>query len=365
MLHRKRIRLTLVIAFLAPLLQWPLESPARADERLPVLQLKHEVRGLHRKRRSPGADAAEKVAEKATEEESVTLQYMTVDRSGKQLMLRTVDAAGQTADTPLTDGANRVLLRMDREPPEIYTFFDARKQYRAHESDLNKYQGERDIIEAQEIRRILSDKTMSESNQDAQLKKSFLRRDGKRVVEVREGNRERILDYDCQEVEVTENGRTIFHGWVTTDLGAGTSFYQLYRRLGTFSRQVLDKIRAIQGVPLRATILVVTAGPPRKLEVRCVEVLDKSTVPANFFELPADYQKYEEAPAIAPCPICGKRVERDQAGAAYVDPIRGVRRYFYSRDCRKEYIKAVRRRQKETREQASGNSPGSGTEKDK
>ena len=64
MLHRKRIRLTLVIAFLAPLLQWPLESPARADERLPVLQLKHEVRGLHRKRRSPGADAAEKVAEK-------------------------------------------------------------------------------------------------------------------------------------------------------------------------------------------------------------------------------------------------------------------------------------------------------------
>ena len=96
-----------------------------------------------------------------------------------------------------------------------------------------------------------------------------------------------------------------------------------------------------------------------------MEVLDKSTVPANFFELPADYQKYEEAPASAPCPICGKRVERDQAGAAYVDPIRGVRRYFYSRDCRKEYIKAVRRRQKETREQASGNSPGSGTEKDK
>jgi hypothetical protein len=317
-----------------------------ANQRIAVLRLKQEVRGLHRQRRTEG-----KGAPKAPDaHESVTLQDMTVDTSGQRLMLRTIDAAGKTANTPLTEGANRVVLRMDREPPEIVTFFDAERQYRAYEGDLNKYQDERDITEAHERRRILADQSMSKINQDAQLKKSFLRRDGKRVVEVEHGGTETVLGHPCREIKVTENGRVIIHAWITEDLGGGTSFYQLYRRLGTFSREVLDQIENLEGVPLRATIQLVTAGPPRKIEVRCIEVLANASVPSDFFGIPEGYEKFEEAPAVAPCPICSKRVERDQAGGAFADPIRKIRLHFCSRECRNKYIEGFKKRREAARD---------------
>ena len=362
--HRNRIFQTLC-ALLGVALLHASYDPSRgtANERLAVLQLRQEVRGLHRKRRT----GSNRSAKASAEQDNATLQNMTVDSSGQRLMLATVDASGKTSNTPLTEGANRVLLRMDREPAEIYTFFDAERQYRAHESDLNKYQDERDITEDHERRRILADRSMSESRQDEQLKKSFLRRDGKRIIEVEQGGKESILGHECQELKVTENGRLIIHAWLATDLGGGRSFYQLYRRLGTFSRQVLDKIKDVQGVPLRATIQVVTAGPPRKIEVRCVEVLAKASVPGDFFEIPAGYEKFEEAPAIAPCPICGKRVERHQAGGVFADPIRNIRLYFCSRECRQDYIKSFEKRRRAAKGKPDGKSGkprGQGGQKD-
>lgn len=338
----RRSTLVIVAGVLAITSSLARPSSGQENARIGVLVFRQELHGLRRgSPKSRRRVSPDKAAETRASDQPVA-QEMTVDLGGQRLMLQSVSGDGKSASTPWTDGANRVLLRMDEDPPRIYSFHDTKREFRVYSGDLNKYQEERDLIEDQERRRILGDPSISDTKKQALLSASHLRGDGKRVVEVTRGKTETILGFPCQEIKITENGRTVLHAWVSREIGDGTSFYHLYRRLGTFSRQVLEKLAKIEGVPLRATIQVVTAAPVRTIRVECVEVQDRATVAAKFFDLPPDYAEIEEEPAIVPCPVCSKKVEREQPGGIFSDPGRGQKFYFCSRKCLKEFRKRLR-----------------------
>jgi hypothetical protein len=99
------------------------------------------------------------------------------------------------------------------------------------------------------------------------------------------GAQKEILGYQCQEVTVTENGRRVMRAWITREVEGARSFFHLYRRLGAFSREVLEKVATLEGLPLEAEITVVTAAPAFRISARCLSV-KLVEVPDTAFEVP-------------------------------------------------------------------------------
>ncbi len=274
-------------------------------------------------------------------EEKPAMHRVTVELSGQRLAIEALGAGGETGarEAKLSEGgANRIVFRLDPESPKIYEIFDAARQYRVHTGDLNRLQVDRDIYEQDWLRRLPK---MAAADQQKFLEETHLRRDGKRLVEVKTGGSQSLLGHHCQEILVTENGRQVVRAWMTKEIGGGKSFYQLYRRLGAFSEEVLQKIEKVEGFPLQAEIKVVTALPAYDLKAECTQ-LKESEVNAEVFELPAGYEELKELPPIIPCPMCGKPLERDQPGGKYVEGNRVL--LFCSKECTKKHIAQMKER---------------------
>jgi YHS domain-containing protein len=247
----------------------------------------------------------------------------------------------------------RVILRMDYDPPEIYEIWDARRTYRKTNQDLNRIQEERDKQEATWLRHLGS---MSAAERKNFLEENHLSPDGKRHVEVVRGGTKKILGYDCQEVTVRENGRAVMHVWVTRDVAGARSFFHLYRKLGAFSKEVLEKVAALEGLPLEAEITVVTQAPEFKISAKCLSVKVEE-VPDTAFELPAGYQeRKDDLPALVKCPDCGKEVEPDRAQYK-IKNLGAETLYFCSRPCWERYRKEADKRER-AREAALGGEAG-------
>ncbi len=272
-------------------------------------------------------------------------QRIVVDETGKRLVLHlfktepnSPKVAGQGAskasEAPRTLD-RRVILRLDHEPPEIYEVWDAERSYRRTVGDLNRLQEDRDRQEALELRHFGK---LTAKEQEDYLKSNFMRRDGKRIVSVAKVGTATILGRPCEEVKVFENDREVIHAWVTRDVPGAKSFFHLYRRLGAFSKEVLDRVESIEGLPLKAEITVVTAAPAYRISAECLS-LKTETVPADVFDLPPAYQeKREELEpfVICPGPGCGKKFERDQYGGKFT--INNLTLLFCSKTCRARFV---------------------------
>jgi len=193
--------------------------------------------------------------------------------------------------------------------------------YREHRGDFNDHQKRRRIHESEMIAIIAG---YPGAKRREALAKLHLLPDGRREVEARWLDAAPRLGYPCRRLVVTENGRTVLDADIATladtpgalhpaaaDSGAarpGGSYFEMYRRLGVFSTEVLEKIRDVEGTPLRASITVVTELAPYTIEAR-VESIAARQVPASFFDLPDGAEKIPDVPPISTCPVCGKRFE--------------------------------------------------------
>ena len=289
-----------------------------------MLVVEQEVRGL------PGLEEGQVVRHRLTldiAEQRAVLEVLPSDPSKSK----------EAASLSLSDeGANRIILRGDMDPPLIYEIVDREKRYRVRKDDLNRIQLERDAYEEQ-IRRTASQ--LTEANRKKLLRDNHIRPDGKRIVEVRYGGDKTLLDYRCREVFVTENGRQIIHAWMTEEIPGG-NFYQLYRKLGVFSEQVLEKTAALKGLPLSMKLRIVTAGPDPEIEVLCTKV-DRKDIATSIFELPAGYEEFKEPEPITQCPICGREIDTDAPGAVFKPlpvPRRGPKDFpLCSAKCKKTF----------------------------
>lgn len=318
------------------------QSPPAADapRTVPVLILEQEVRGI------PGMAP-----------ESVSRQRIALDAADGRLTLEAIpreeaksghDGARTTRPAAATNvgltesGINRVVLRLDESPRRITEISDAHGFYQTRElTQLSKLQEDRDVMEASIIQFA---RRRSEEEQDKILSRSFLKPDGSRHVTVIQGGAETILGYRCRETKVMENGRLIIHAWITPQLDAGTTFYELYQGLGALSKDVLDKVRELKGLPLRAKIRVVTAAPAYVLEATCTKIT-KATIRVDRFDVPKGYREIQEEKGIVPCPICGADVEWDEPGGGiHIDPFTKKETRTCSPKCREEMKARLRKK---------------------
>ncbi len=205
------------------------------------------------------------------------------------------------------------LLDVERDPPAIWRVSEDRREYRSC-TDLEAIQMDRDNMERQ-LLVLWREEGLSGAELDKNLKQHFLRADGRREVTLETSDvPERRLGHAVKRHVVRENGRVIVDALVTTEIDAGViPFFDFYRHVGAFSKEVLAKLREIPGVPVAAQITVVTATLNYEI---AAEVVKLEVVPAldpAELELPPGAQEVKESPT-APCPSCGKPVQKEIPG---------------------------------------------------
>lgn len=268
-------------------------------------------------------------------------QVLTLSADGARLALDEFRPAPST-DQPRQQEA-RYILRTDRTPPVIWSISPDGSRYREFEGNLNRLQRDRDVYERQLLELL---PLRSPEKQKQILESNFLRRDGSRFVDLTRGESRTILGYRCQRVTVTENGRVIIDAWISEDVVGGRSFFDLYRRLGAFSTEVLQKIKDLRGLPLQASFTVVTKLPSYDLEVEVKKVEEVDLEP-GYFDLPSGATRIEEQPKVTRCALCGKTVEANEATRIRRS---GKLLYFCSPEHKRIYLRSVspRRRRPES-----------------
>ena len=240
------------------------------------------------------------------------LQRITVDPSGRRLLYEESeevprrDAAGKEVPGMDVVPGRKCILRMDRSPPVIYEVLEGGKAYREHAGDLNELQKDRRIAE-QDLLKLARDQATPKEYERI-LKDNYLKPNLRRDVTIRREPGAKILDRECERIVVEENGRLIVDAQVTREAPGSRSYYELYRRLGAFSEEVLEKLSGVEGLPLGARITVVTALPAYTFDV---DALKMETVAADeaIFELLPGARKVEDVPREAICHRCGKKIE--------------------------------------------------------
>lgn len=278
---------------------------AAQSERDPGLVVEYQTKGL-----LPGAGPDEKPG--------TVYQKIQLDGTGARLIYeerREGAAEGR-----------KVLLRADGPAPVIQELLPGNR-YRQHSGDLNQIQKDRNITEQNEI---LAAKQLPAKDREAFFRENpWLRPDGKREVKVERTAGEKVLGEACDHLKVTENGRVIIEGEVARLAAASASGpFQLYRRLGAFSDEVLAQLEQVEGVLLRGKILVVTALRAHEFSVEATKVT-RAVVDAGQFSL-AGWTLLEEPTEVA-CPVCGKAVDPRQPGGKLV--LQGRVVLFSSEEC--------------------------------
>lgn len=262
-------------------------------------------------------------------------QAITVAEGGERVLLEQYTPAPKEGGDRRLE--SRIVLRLDRQPPIAWEFGPDGETYREHEGDLNAIQRDRTVREREVLRRATR---MPAAERDQILEQNHLRLDGKREVKVRWGETSSVLDSTCRELVVTENGRTIIDACISEEAAGGQSFFQLYRRLGAFSQEVLDAIRDVKGLPLRGSITVVTKLPVYTFDF-VVEDIERTKVDAKDFELPPGATELVETPAIVRCPTCQKELE---AARGQKFTYGGRTLYFCDNECLRKFKASLRER---------------------
>ncbi len=259
-----------------------------------------------------------------------TRQLLIVDLDGHRLYMAEydLDELGQEFLK------QHIQVRLDGQQPRIYTLTGDGRFYKEHSGDLNTQQHERNILESNMIS--VGKRLPTKRERDAYFKKYCqIRPDGSREIDVSLDSGERILDRSCEHLVVKENCLTIIDAQVTSAIPGARNYYHLYRRLGVFSEEVLERLRDLDAVPLKAKINVVTALRTWPLEVE-TRRMNVRQVPVAFFELPPNAQLIPEDTGSGKCPNCGKEFE-EEIGVDYVDA--GNRKIsLCSEECVGQYI---------------------------
>jgi hypothetical protein len=263
-------------------------------------------------------------------------QWITVAEDGLRLVLEEF-RAGPAQPEPRKEGTalvpdRKFILRMDREPPVIYEVFDGGRKYREHAGDMNSLQVDRRIAEKAMVK---AARELPARERDEFLRRSYLRLDSpERVVDVVLEPGKELLGKKCEHVVISENGRTIIDAQVTRDVPGARSYYQLYRRLGAFSQEVVDKLGEIAGVPLEAKITVVTALPAYEFQVQVTRITPLEVEAGGFDVPPGAVLVKDESSGV--CHQCGKTIP-DPANPPAKGVVEGRRVSLCSDRCFEEF----------------------------
>ena len=262
-------------------------------------------------------------------------QVLSIDSVGKRLRLEQYSPGNEKALETI------YLLHCEKEKETtIFTLPGGGKKYREFKGDLNENQRNRRVHEIEQLRII---QAYPARERKLAMKKLGLRKNGLREVNVRWNEAADHLGLPCRRLTVQENDITVIDAVLTTSVPGQTadttsSYFEMFRRLGVFSEEVLDKLKGIEGIPLKAEITVITELPSYTISVH-VRQLKRETIDAALFRIPAGAQKIIDTPTESTCPICGKQGETERMGRVFTD--RGVV-YVDSEACAKELQRQIK-----------------------
>ncbi len=267
--------------------------------------------------------------------DGVSYQTLLIDAHSQRVKL--IDYT----DAKRTKAKDVFILRQQGEESVVWHFPGGGKRYREIRRELGNRQLKRTLEERAKLRIILR---MRARERGPALKREHLLPGLRRDVVVERKPSAKVLDLPCEVLLVTENKREIINGVIVVNhptiniARQSGAYFEMYRRLGVFSKEVLDKLADVHGIPVRAKITVVTDLPPYTLSVD-VSRLDEAKVDTAEFELPKGAEKIEDRPPFAPCADCGKKVETAKGRAMHSGP---VTRWFCDLTCERAYRKKSR-----------------------
>ncbi len=262
-------------------------------------------------------------------------QVLSIDSAGRKLRLEQYAPGAEKKLETL------YLLHCGKEKETtIFTLPGAGKSYREFRGDLNENQRNRRVHELEQLRIIQG---YPARERQLAMKKLGLRKNGLREVKVRWGDAADHLGFPCRRLTLEENGITVIDAVLTINVpgqtaGTTSSYFEMYRRLGVFSEEVLEKLKGIEGIPLKAKITVITELPSYTISVEARQ-LSRESVSSALFKLPPGAKKIIDTPVESTCPICGKQGETERMGRVFTD--RGVV-YVDSEACAKELQERIK-----------------------
>ena len=200
-----------------------------------------------------------------------------------------VDESGQT-----------MILRIDKQL--IYMVDPKRKTYSEMTFDemegAMKKAGEAMDGQMAELQKQMEDMPEEQRKMMEQMMggkmKGMMKRDAAAKVKVNKtGNKKKIGNYQCTKVEVTDDDKPFFTAWVTKDVGefeAMRDDMEQFRKriiaLNPMSPKGLSEAMAkIEGLPIEMEM----EGGMKQV----VTKIEKRSIPASEFEIPAGYEKVE------------------------------------------------------------------------
>ncbi|HEX9974937.1 MAG TPA: hypothetical protein VGD14_22980 [bacterium] len=106
----------------------------------------------------------------------------------------------------------------------------------------------------------------------------------------RSGKKNKILDYNCEQVFLLLNNEPLMEMWVTDKFNLGTEFLDVYQKMGFMKGKLSDEAKKIRGIPLLTKMSMNMGMGKIDSESQVTKVVETS-VSDSEFEVPGGYTK--------------------------------------------------------------------------
>jgi hypothetical protein len=106
----------------------------------------------------------------------------------------------------------------------------------------------------------------------------------------RSGKKNKILDYNCEQVFLLLNNEPLMEMWVTDKFNLGTEFLEVYQKMGVMKGKLSDEAKKIRGIAL-LTKMSMNLGMGKMDSESQVTKIVETSVSDNEFEVPGGYSK--------------------------------------------------------------------------
>lgn len=108
----------------------------------------------------------------------------------------------------------------------------------------------------------------------------------------RSGKKQKVMDYDCEQVIMYMNNEPLLEMWMTDKYDLGSEFLELYHRMGLMKGNLSDEAQKIRGISMLTKTAFDTGIGKMETTIRVTRIVPTS-VPDSEFEVPRGYTKHK------------------------------------------------------------------------
>jgi hypothetical protein len=116
---------------------------------------------------------------------------------------------------------------------------------------------------------------------------------GMEITLKRSGKKQKVMDYDCEQVIMFLNNEPLLEMWMTDKYDLGTEFLELYHRMGLMKGKLSEEAKKIRGISL-LTKTAFDIGMGKMESTTKVTRIVPTAVSDSEFEVPRGYTKQKQ-----------------------------------------------------------------------